>query len=205
MVGARLRVERSSLPGGGVAVKNWRAEAYGDALDAAEYFLDKIVEAIIDNQGDAPTDIMNRQYDESYHHESHIDKSFSLIEAAHVLDDLDEFEETDSGMWEGLDPREAVKTQAAYTYGNAVSSMFTEVMQAINSAIDDAVGNEIFWDLEFSMQPQTKRNKRGVLEWRPGVVAPTEEEMEKMEGEFEKALKKAVKGIVERKIKEERG
>lgn len=111
-----------------------RQEAESDAKGAVENFIDEIVKALIDD-GEAPTDITDRAYDESYHHESHIDRSYNLLEAAQVLDDLSRFEETDSSLWEGQDPREAVGTQAAYTYGNAVYSYFQDEMGTVNDEV----------------------------------------------------------------------
>ena len=43
-----------------------------------------------------------------------------MQEACEVLTQLDEYEETDSGLWEGLDMKEALSACAAYTYANAV-------------------------------------------------------------------------------------
>ncbi len=181
-------------------MEQWRQEALGDAISSVEHFFDEIVQAIIDNSGDAPTDITDRQYSDSYHHESHIDKSYRLLEAAQLLEDLDEFEETDSGLWEGQMPRDAISTQAAYTYGNAVASMFSDIMGDINSSINDAVGSTIFWDLESEMNSVGKSRKRGVKEWRPGVKPVTEEEIEAAEVDFQKRLKNNVAIVVKEQL-----
>lgn len=116
---------------------NYRKEASDDAANMADNFLDEIVEQIQD-KGRASDDI-NNDYDggDSYHHETHIDKSYHLIEAAHLLDQLSDFEETDSGLWESLDPREAVSAMAAYTYGNAVYSYWTDLIKEINEKVAD--------------------------------------------------------------------
>jgi len=112
---------------------NYNYEAASDAASMAEYFLDSIVESFLDNDGGASDDFAN-DYDggDSYHHESHVDKEYRLLEAAAVLDQLSDHEETDSGLWEGLEPRRAVSCQAAFTYGNAVASHWFDLIETIN-------------------------------------------------------------------------
>lgn len=115
---------------------DYRAEADSDARDTAREFLDTIVDALCDD-GEASDDLLNDYPGgDSYHHESHVDKSYSLMEAASLLDQLSDDEETDDGLWEGLPPREAVLAQAAYTYGNAVYSMFQDIIKSINGDSD---------------------------------------------------------------------
>ena len=119
--------------------------AEDDAKSSVEEFVDEIVEKLIDGQGDADLEITD--YSDSYHHENHVDKSYSLLEAAELLDDLSSYEETESGLWEGQEPRDAISTMAAYTYGNAVASMFRDLMVQVNDAIDDAVREEsLVWE-----------------------------------------------------------
>lgn len=162
--------------------ENYPAKAKEDARDAVEYFQDDIVKAIIENEGEVDTGILD--WSESYHHETHIDKSYSLLEAATLLDQLDDFEETDSGIWEGQAPREAIITQAAFTYGNAVASEFDDLMKAINEAIsnadiflaaveegeerEDLLNREVrmlIWEAVKIGEPPLPK---GVKEWRPG-------------------------------------
>jgi hypothetical protein len=116
---------------------NYRSEAISDARDMATEFLDTIVEALMDD-GSASADVYNDYPDgDAYHHETHVDKAYNLQDAAQLLDDLDDFEETDSGLWDGLAPRDAIGAQAAYTYGNAVLSFFADIIREIND--DDAI------------------------------------------------------------------
>lgn len=159
--------------------ENYAKAAEDDAREAVKYFLDDIVKAIIENEGEVDTGILD--WSESYHHESHVDKSYSLLEAATLLDQLDDFEETDSGLWEGQAPREAISTQAAFTYGNAVASEFDDLMKAINEAIsnadiflaaveerEDLLNREvrmIIWEAVKIGEPPLPK---GVKEWRPG-------------------------------------
>lgn len=108
---------------------NYREKAFEDAVDAVENFEDEIVDLLIEK-----SECFDNIYDysDSYHHESHIDKSYTLQEAAELLEDLSEFEETDYGLWEGCDPRRAIGVMAAFTYGNAVSHVFSEYAEDIN-------------------------------------------------------------------------
>jgi hypothetical protein len=110
-------------------------EARDDAKSAAQYFLDEIVEAI-ESDGKASDDLTNDYSDgDSYHHETHVDRSYKLIEASNLLDQLSRYEEGDPGLWQGMAPREAVSAQAAYTYGNAVYSYFRGLIEEINDKV----------------------------------------------------------------------
>jgi uncharacterized membrane-anchored protein YhcB (DUF1043 family) len=115
---------------------DYRVDASSDAADFVENFIDEVVEQLID-EGEASDDFLNDYPNgDSYHHESHVDKSYNLTEAAAVLDELRDYEETDSGLWEGLAPREAILAQAAYTYGAAVYFKAQDIIKAINSDDD---------------------------------------------------------------------
>ena len=106
------------------------SEAITDAKNMALNFLEDIVESYVDNDGKASTDLFNDYPSgDEYHHEGHVDNEYDLTEAAMLLDQLSNFEETDSGLWEGLEPRKAISAQTAYTYGNAVS-IDTQIAEA---------------------------------------------------------------------------
>jgi hypothetical protein len=117
---------------------DYAADAKSDAVDMAEHFLDEIVDQLFDD-GKASNDY-NNDYDggDSYHHESHVDKHYHWKEAAELLSQLSEHEETDSGLWEGCDWEKVLQAKAAYTYGNAVTSEWFELIEKINDAFDDA-------------------------------------------------------------------
>lgn len=117
--------------------EDYLADAREDAASAVEHFEDEIVEQIV--EGGKASDDMNNDFPngDSYHHESHVDRHYSLLQAAKLLDQLGNYEETDRGLWEGLDPREAVKAQAAYTYGNAVYSLWQDLIKEINEEIEN--------------------------------------------------------------------
>lgn len=117
-------------------MSNYRQDAASDARDFVAAYIDQIVEQLIDSD-EASTDF-NNDYPNgnSYHHETYVDKWYDLSDAAEVLDELSDYEETDNGLWEGLKPRAAIGAQAAYTYGNAVYQMAVEIIEEINSDYD---------------------------------------------------------------------
>ena len=107
-------------------------DAKEDAADFVLNFKDEVLEQLLD-KGEASDDFLNDYPGgDSYHHETHVDKWYSLSEADEVLSSLSEYEETDRGLWEGLEPRDALSAQAAYTYGNAVYSMAVDLVTEIN-------------------------------------------------------------------------
>lgn len=123
------------------ATVNYASKARSDAADMVEYFVDEIVEQLVDS-GEASDDF-NNDYPEgdSYHHEQHVDKAYTLTEAAAILDQLSRHEESDEGLWDGLAPREAISCQAAYTYGNAVAYEWSNLIALINT--DPQIGDAL--------------------------------------------------------------
>jgi hypothetical protein len=112
--------------------RDWRQEAQDDAKAMAMHYLDEMVEMLCGGD-DVSTDILNDYTSgDSYHQEAHVDKAYSLLEAAELLDELQEYTETDSGLWSRLAPREAIARQARYTYGNAVISAWRRIVEEIN-------------------------------------------------------------------------
>lgn len=112
---------------------NYLDDAKSDAQETCNNFIDKIVEFYNDN-GTVSDDLLNDYpAGDSYHHENHIDKYYDLIDAADLLNQLSGYNETDKGLWEGLEPEKAICSQAAYTYGNTVYHLFTEIIEQINN------------------------------------------------------------------------
>lgn len=120
-------------------------DAKDDAKSTAEEFKDQIVEMLLDDRR-ASDDLFNDYPSgDSYHHESHVDRDYNLSDAAILLEDLGQYEETDSGLWDGQEPRRAIATQAAYTYGNAVLDMWRDLISEIN---DDSDIEDLFNQIE---------------------------------------------------------
>lgn len=110
---------------------NYRQEAEDDAANLVlEYFMDEIVDQLI-NKGEASADI-NNDYDngDGIFHETIVDRSYHMTEAAELLSQLYEYAE----LWEGkTDIDRIVEIQAAYTYGNAVWDELETLIMNINS------------------------------------------------------------------------
>lgn len=117
---------------------DYRKEVLSDARDTALNFLDNIARAILDD-GKASDDLLNDYPNgDSYHHETHTDKYYNPSEAVEVMECLDEYEETDSGLWDGLnDWRQELSARAAYTYANAVYIFWQKLIEDINDDISN--------------------------------------------------------------------
>ncbi len=122
--------------------EDYRRNAESDAWETCHEFLDDMIEQAIDN-GAISNDLLNDYGNgDSYHHESHVDKDYDLQEAAELLDQLDDYEETDTGLWEGQEPRRAIATQAAFTYGSAVYSAWLDCVDNMNNTINNYYGSD---------------------------------------------------------------
>jgi ubiquitin-protein ligase len=174
----------------GMAETNWFKEAEQDAKSGVLDVVDVIIKDIIDNEGSTDKGI-NDFVDEFRH--TYSDQSYSLIEAAQVLDALSDYEETDSGIWEGLEPRDAVKAQAAYTYGNAVYGIADEILNTIWAEITEEDGRSLFFDKDEWLKAGPW--KKSVFDWNP--EADEDKDDEALEELHRKHVQETVKKIVE--------
>lgn len=119
-------------------------DAKESAVDTVNNFEDEILERLV-NDDDASDDLLNDYPNgDSYHHENHTDKYYSPTEAIALLEELDEYEETDRGLWEGVeDWRKIIGTIAAYTYSNAVHAQFRALIEEINGGYRDAINDAL--------------------------------------------------------------
>lgn len=120
--------------------------AKSDARYMAGEFLTEMVGNLLDGEvgGGGHTSEDYADYDDgtTYMHERVTDnRRYSLTESVALLDELEQYEETDSGLWEREKPRVAVGLQATYTYGNAVSALFRQIVKVINE--DGTVQNGV--------------------------------------------------------------
>jgi hypothetical protein len=116
--------------------KDWNAEALEDAWDMVDNFFDEILEQAIVEP--VSNDLFNDyESGDSYHCENNQPSLHNLVEAAEILDQLDDYEESDWGLWESYtDPKEAVCIQASYTVANAVMHYWGEIIKEINEFLD---------------------------------------------------------------------
>jgi len=123
---------------------NYNKDAEDDAkMLVADYFMDKIIEKIIDD-GEASNDMYN-DYDngDGIFHETIVDKDYNSEDAIELLSQLYRYEEEDSGLWEGLEWDRILAAKAAYTYGNAVYDKWNDLISDINSEINvDDIRND---------------------------------------------------------------
>ena len=112
---------------------NYRQEAEDDAANLVlEYFMDEIVDQIID-KGEASADINNDYANgDGIFHETIVDRSYHLTDAAELLSQLYKHAVGET------DVDRIAEIRAAYTYGNAVCDEFDTLIMNINSLdIDD--------------------------------------------------------------------
>jgi len=204
-------------------MSSWLADARVDAIETVMEFTETIVEDYIDH-GEVSDDLLNDYPGgDSYHHETHVDKSYDLSEAAELLEELDAYEETDEGLWQGQKPREAISTQAAFTYGNAVMSIFRDLIKEINDNTElqeikssyDEVADEVAEELEeaetdFNEKQNELEDAHDTLQQtlpeserkpyqRPEFVPPfdEDEEIDKREDEIRGELESCIETIIE--------
>ncbi len=124
---------------------SWMSKAIEDAEDLIkEYFIDEIVQSIVDG-GEASSDMYN-DYDngDGIFHEVITDREYHRSDAIELIDELYEYEEEDTGIWEGLDWEGIIQAKAAYTYGNAVMSEWDRIIEWINDIdFDEKTEDEI--------------------------------------------------------------
>ena len=127
---------------------DYETEARNDAKELiTDYFMDEIVQQLIDD-GEASNDLNNNYTDgDSIFHENIVDRSYSTEEATKLLSDLYRHEETDSGIWHGLEWDRALAAKAAYTYGNVVYSEWSYLIKQINGIMIDDVELDVALDI----------------------------------------------------------
>ncbi len=117
--------------------RDYGHDARDDAKETVLEFIDQIAEQLSE-AAEASNDLYNDYPDgDGWHHENHVDKAYTLLEAANLLDQLSEHVEDDYGLWEGQPPIQAIATQAAFTYGNAVYDAWRELIDTINNEYQD--------------------------------------------------------------------
>lgn len=177
---------------------NYRKEAEDDAANLVlEYFMDEIVDQIID-KGEASADI-NNDYDngDSIFHETIVDRSYHLTDAAELLSQLYRHAEEDTGLWEGeTDVDKIAEIQAAFTYGNAVWAELDDLITDINNEVDDIKINAAY---EVLMENTDNKELSDYDEMSDDEVIELAETdfSDEYEEKLRAALKNAIKSICE--------
>lgn len=110
---------------------DYYTEIRKEAVDFIEEVMDDVRSAL-ENEEDY---LIDGSVDDRFW-ECVIDRSYSLTDAAYVVENSNNVEE-DSGLWEGKEPRDAIETQAAFTFGNDVREDVEEIYSEMKSEYDD--------------------------------------------------------------------
>lgn len=114
--------------------RSYDATARAYALQLIDQFSEEMADMAA--VGDVSDDINNDYPNgDAAFHETAVDRDYPLLEAARLLDELSDHEETDNGLWDGADPRRAISIQAAYTMGNAVAHYWREFIRDMNDEL----------------------------------------------------------------------
>ena len=166
-------------------MSDYRSEAVDDARDTVSEFKDTILEQLLED-GEASKDLLNDYPNgDAYHHESHVDKWYNLTDAAELIDQLSEHEETDSGLWEGQQPKEAIGTCAAFTYGNAVYSEWTDLIDELNGEAETIIDdyNDQISDAEEALETAETAENDDDEDYDGPSVEEAEEKIDQLKAE----------------------
>lgn len=111
--------------------KNYFKKLEGDAKDFLDYYFDDFLDDIKGGYGNDYHGMIDGN-DGKLH--DHIDQELDLNEASDILDQCIN-EETDSGMWNGLPPREAISSQAFWSYKNDI--LYHEIPKQMKEKLED--------------------------------------------------------------------
>lgn len=183
-------------------------EAKENAIDAIKDVKDEIVEALIEKD-EAPNSILD--YSDGETTESYwMDNWYEPSEAVDLIEELDEHEETDEGLWEGCDWRRMLSAKAALTMRNANLSEFSSLMIALNDDIDvDELREEVRDEMKEAKRPDflaLAGDKLGVEAGDDAVEEMADDLLDKwieeaaQEEQFDKLLKDRVEKAVDEAI-----
>lgn len=114
------------------ASRDWAQETHQDATDMIlEGCLDEVVDILMEGNE------LPRYYSEYDGADTYLNESVDccvhdITEAADLIQTYWTERETDSGLWSGKDPCDAIVVQAHYTYQNVVASKFSWLIKEIN-------------------------------------------------------------------------
>ena len=115
-------------------------EVRKEAVDFIEEVMDEVAESLKNGENYLLDGDVEDRFSECV-----TDRSYTLSDAAFVIDHSNSVE-TDSGLWEGMSPKEAIEAQAAFTFSNDVRSEVEDIYEDLKSTYDDNYG-EVYDDL----------------------------------------------------------
>jgi hypothetical protein len=188
---------------------NYRDNAKCDAQETVRNFIDEIVEMLVDNE-EASDDLLNDYLNgDSYHHENHTDQWYNISDAAAVLDQLSEYEETDTGLWDGCDMKKALSCCAAFTYANAVYDNWRDLIKDINFECSTTLhdyseqADELqacIDSLETDADTADDENKTGKADRLRKRAAAMKEELEQLDKEKRSALTAEIETLISQPV-----
>lgn len=110
---------------------NYEIEVDKEAADFIEETMDEFLEAMENDENY----FIDGDVDDRFF-ECVTDRSYSLTDAAFVIENSNNVE-SDSGLWDGQDPAEALETQAAFTFSNDVRSQVEDIYEDVKTQYDD--------------------------------------------------------------------
>jgi hypothetical protein len=143
-----------------VELKDWTVEARETAEGIASDHEGEIAEALaedVDAFKDGWAAINSNELEMFRDHVVHesCDSSFiygGLVEWAQCIEQLSEYQETDSGLWDGCDAEKQIMSMAFYTFYNAVMSaladVLTDMIGTAQEAAEEQEGEETMWDYD---------------------------------------------------------
>jgi len=148
---------------------------YEYVSNEAESFVGEYIEELIEDIENGNTDVYS--FIDDYRLHEWCDNDFiyvDLIDSAEIIDQSNNVE-TDSGLWEGQEPQEAIKTQAFFTYRN---DMYWEIKEQVEEKLNDRLS-----ELEEELQPLQEQfdaldNKDELSEEEEDEMAELEEEID---------------------------
>lgn len=123
---------------------NYDADVLKDAVDFLDNHSDEFKDAISNGLDFDLNDIDGL---DEWFHEEITDRSYSLTDASYILENCDN-EETDSGLWEGKSPTEAIPIMAAYSYANDVWFKCEELYNEIKDSYKEILAEPESEDME---------------------------------------------------------
>jgi len=99
---------------------NYQKDIKDDAVGFMKDHKDDFIEGLAEEKDISDVNAMETSF-----HEQITDRSYTLEDAAVILNESNNVE-TDSGLWEGLPPKDQITSQAAWTYANDVRERIQE-------------------------------------------------------------------------------
>ena len=128
--------------------RHYANEAKEDSKAFVENFKETIVDSIYDGETISVDPCNGYRGGDEFCSETYGNEYFNLMEASEVLHYLREYEETDSGLWQDLNPEDAVIAKASWTYRNAVIQSVSDLLREIRdedwSEVTSTAISEVF-------------------------------------------------------------